>query len=61
MDSHREALKCKEKGEEKVICFVNSGHEHFDLSAYDAFNRGKLKDYEYPDELIKKAIEELDT
>ncbi len=56
-----EALKCKEKGEEKVICFVNSGHGHFDLSAYDAFNRGELKDYEYPDELIKKAIRELDT
>ncbi len=54
-----EAIKCRESGEEKTICFVNSGHGHFDLAAYDAYNSGLLKDYEYPDELIKKAIEEL--
>jgi len=54
-----EALKCKERNEEKVICFVNSGHGHFDLSAYDAYNRGELKDYEYPEELIKKALKDI--
>ena len=54
-----EAIRCKERGEEKVICVVNSGHGHFDLSAFDAFNSGMLKDYEYPEEMIKKAMKEL--
>ncbi len=51
-----EALRCKEKGEEKVILFNNSGHGHFDLSAYDDYLHGKLVDYEYPEELVKEAI-----
>lgn len=54
-----EAIESKRKGEEKSIVFVNSGHGHFDLSAYDAFNSGLLQDYEYPDELVKKALENL--
>jgi len=51
-----EALRCKQTGEEKVILFNNSGHGHFDLSAYDSYLRGKLIDYEYPEELVKEAI-----
>ncbi|MBN2518073.1 MAG: TrpB-like pyridoxal phosphate-dependent enzyme, partial [Candidatus Altiarchaeota archaeon] len=43
-----EALKCKESGEEKVILFNNSGHGHFDLAAYDAYNKGKMKNDECP-------------
>ena len=54
-----EARKCKEEGEEKTIVFVNSGHGHFDLAAYDAFNHGMLQDYEYPDDLIKEALKNL--
>ncbi len=54
-----EAIKCKENGEEKTIVFVNSGHGHFDLAAYDAFNHGMLQDYEYPDDLIKEALKNL--
>lgn len=54
-----EALKCKKNGEEKTIVFVNSGHGHFDLAAYDAFNSGLLADYEYPEELIKEALKNL--
>ncbi|MCD6474483.1 MAG: TrpB-like pyridoxal phosphate-dependent enzyme [Thermoplasmata archaeon] len=54
-----EARKCKEEGEEKTIVFVNSGHGHFDLAAYDAFNHGMLQDYEYPEELIKEALKNL--
>ncbi len=54
-----EALKCKETGEKKVIAFNLSGHGHFDLSAYDAYLSGKLEDYEYPDEMIKKSLEKL--
>ena len=54
-----EALKCKETGEKKVIAFNLSGHGHFDLSAYDSYLSGKLEDYEYPDEMIKKSLEKL--
>ena len=39
-----EALKAKETGEPKTILFNLSGHGHFDMSAYDAFFAGKLKD-----------------
>jgi len=54
-----EALKAKEEGKERVILFNNSGHGHFDLAAYDAYLTGKLEDYEYPEEAIKKALEKL--
>ncbi|RLD13192.1 MAG: TrpB-like pyridoxal phosphate-dependent enzyme, partial [Caldiserica bacterium] len=42
-----------------VIVFNFSGHGHFDLSAYDAYLKGKLTDYEYPEEEIEKALKEL--
>ncbi|MGC8816818.1 MAG: TrpB-like pyridoxal phosphate-dependent enzyme [Candidatus Hadarchaeum sp.] len=54
-----EALRCRETGEEKVILFNCSGHGHFDLAAYDAFLRGKLVDYEYPEKLVKEAIAKI--
>ncbi|MEM3514291.1 MAG: TrpB-like pyridoxal phosphate-dependent enzyme [Candidatus Hadarchaeum sp.] len=54
-----EALRCRETGEERVILFNNSGHGHFDLAAYDAFLRGKLVDYEYPEKLVKEAIAKI--
>ncbi len=52
-----EARECKKKDEEKVIFFNNSGHGHFDLQGYDMYQQGKLVDYEYPAELIKKSLE----
>lgn len=52
-----EALKCKESGEEKVIVFNLSGHGHFDMVSYDAFLKGQLRDYEYPQEEIEAALE----
>jgi tryptophan synthase beta chain len=54
-----EALRCKERGEEKVLLFNNSGHGLLDLSAWDAFLRKKLIDYEYPEELVKEALERI--
>jgi len=54
-----EALKCKESGESKVIAFNNSGHGHFDLGAYQAYLGKELEDYEYPEEKIKEALEDL--
>jgi tryptophan synthase beta chain len=41
-----EALRCKKTGEKKVIAFNNCGHGLLDLSAYDEFGRGVLKDWE---------------
>jgi len=41
------AMICKKKNERKVIVFTNSGHGHFDLSAYDAFHRHLLQNGEY--------------
>ncbi|MCB8925620.1 MAG: TrpB-like pyridoxal phosphate-dependent enzyme [Ardenticatenaceae bacterium] len=55
----REAMKCKESGEKKVIAFNLSGHGHFDMAAYDAYNKGQLEDYEYPAEAIAEAMKEL--
>ena len=54
-----EAIKCREEGKEKVIGFILSGHGHFDLSAYDAYLRGDLEDYELPDEEIQSALTAL--
>ena len=41
-----QALQCKKTGEKKVIAFNNCGHGLLDLQAYDAFQNGKLEDYE---------------
>lgn len=54
-----EALKAKEAGESKVIVFNLSGHGHFDLGAYDAYHKGELEDYEYPEEEIKESLSRL--
>ena len=54
-----EAVRCQETGEAKVIVLNFSGHGHFDLAAYDAYLEKKLEDYELPEELIKKALEDL--
>lgn len=56
----REALKCKETGEEKVILFNLSGHGLIDMAAYDQYFSGSLQNYEAPDELIKKNTDKLD-
>jgi len=54
-----EALKCKESGEAKTILIAHSGHGHFDLAAYDAYLSGKLQDFAYPEEEVRKAMLEL--
>ena len=54
-----EALKCRERGEEKVILFNLSGHGHFDMSAYQAYLSGELKDYDYPEEAVAEAMAQL--
>lgn len=54
-----EALVCKAEGRSKVIAFNLSGHGHFDMGSYDAFHRGKLEDYEYPQEMVEEAMKHL--
>ncbi len=54
-----EALKCRESGEAKTILIAHSGHGHFDLAAYDEYLSGKLVDYAYPEEEVKKALAHL--
>ncbi len=51
--------EAKKASADDVIVFNFSGHGHFDLSAYDAYFSGKLEDYEYPEEEIKKALRDL--
>ncbi|MDP2939340.1 MAG: TrpB-like pyridoxal phosphate-dependent enzyme [Candidatus Omnitrophota bacterium] len=51
-----EAIICKEKKQEKCIVFNYSGHGHFDLTAYDEYFAGKLKDFAHPESAIKKAL-----
>ena len=40
----REALACKETGEEKVILTALCGHGHFDMAAYDSYLSGGMVD-----------------
>jgi tryptophan synthase beta chain len=54
-----EALACKESGESKVIAFNLSGHGHFDMGAYDAYFKGELEDYAYPEQAISRAMGQL--
>jgi tryptophan synthase beta chain len=54
-----EALKCKEEGKSKTILIAHSGHGHFDLAAYDAYLSGKLEDFAYPEEEVRKAMLEI--
>lgn len=56
-----EAVKCKEKNEEKTILFLLSGHGHFDMKAYEDFFNKKLLPYEYPQSEIEKTIKKLET
>jgi tryptophan synthase beta chain len=42
-----EALAAREAGEDKTILFNLSGHGHFDLAAYEAYNSGRLQDFDF--------------
>ena len=55
----REALKCKETGEAKVILTALCGHGHFDMGAYRDFLDGKLVDFDYPEERVRASMEKI--
>ncbi len=56
----REALKAKEEGKSKTILFNLSGHGMIDLFAYEQYFAGKLQNYDLPDSVIRKSLDELD-
>lgn len=52
----REAKRAKEEGTSKVILFNLSGHGLVDMSAYDQYLAGDLKNYEITDNDLEKFL-----
>lgn len=57
----REAEKAKKEGVQKTILFNLCGHGYFDMSAYDDYFSGKLKDHHLSDEELHSGLKVLDT
>lgn len=55
----REANKCKETGEEKVILFNLSGHGLIDMASYDKYFEGDLSNYTLSDKEIDENLKEV--
>ncbi|RMH72548.1 MAG: TrpB-like pyridoxal phosphate-dependent enzyme [Actinomyces sp.] len=55
----REAKRAREAGEERVILTALCGHGHLDLAAYEKYLAGELEDYDYPEEKVAAAMEEV--
>ena len=54
-----EAIRCRETGEEKTILFGLTGTGYFDMTAYQAFNDGRMTDYIPTDEELAQSIATL--
>jgi tryptophan synthase beta chain len=54
-------LRCKEEGSQETIVFGLSGHGFFDLSAYQAYLAGELRDDVYDHEGVATALSNLPT
>src|SRR5690242_2298273 len=55
----REALACRESGEEKVILTALCGHGHFDMPAYAAYLAGEMADEDVTDERLAPSLDAL--
>ena len=55
----REALRCKETGEEKVILTALCGHGHLDLAAYQQYMAGEMVDLDLSDEAVAAAMQQV--
>jgi len=53
------AIEEAKKNKDKVIVFNLSGHGFLDLSSYDAYLQGKLKDSTLSEEDLKKSLDRL--
>ena len=51
-----EALEAKKTGEEKVILFGLTGTGYFDMTAYEAYNEGRLVDHIPTDEELEQGF-----
>lgn len=54
-----EAMKCKERNEEKTILFGLTGTGYFDMFAYEKFHNGQMQDYIPSDEDIATSLAKL--
>ena len=57
----REALACRESGEQKVILTALCGHGHFDMPAYAAYLAGEMTDEDVTDERLAPSLGALPT
>ena len=57
----REALRCKETGEEKVILTALCGHGHFDLASYDSYLSGNMVDLEFDEARLAAGLAGIPT
>jgi tryptophan synthase beta chain len=55
----RAARECARTGETKTLLVNLSGHGHFDMSSYDRYFAGELKDYDLPDAAIRESLASL--
>ena len=55
----REAKKCKERGEKKVILFNLSGHGLIDMTSYEQYLNGDLMNYEVTDKEIEANLNDV--
>ena len=55
----REALLCKETGEEKVILTALCGHGHLDLASYQQYLAGEMVDLDLSDEAVAAAMQQV--
>ncbi len=55
----REALRCKESGEEKVILTALCGHAHLDLPAYANYLSGEMIDRQLSEAEVEQALKGL--
>lgn len=54
-----EALRCKREGKSETILFNLCGHGHFDMTAYQKYFSGELKDEAYDEKELAMALSGL--
>jgi tryptophan synthase beta chain len=54
-----EAIRCREAGEQKTILFGLTGTGYFDMTAYAAYNEGRMTDYIPTDEDLQPGFDSL--
>ena len=53
----REAKEAREEGRARTILFNLSGHGLIDMTAYDQYLAGDLRNYTLPDEVLKQSLD----